>query len=99
VDYVTNIKEPTVPFWRMKLPATVFSFSVVLLLIALAFVALLAVVVYRMSMLAALKVGASPMTTSSAIVLATASAAFVNLCLLYILNYVGDYQNILNISF
>ncbi|XP_015038405.1 anoctamin-1 isoform X1 [Drosophila pseudoobscura] len=87
VDYVTNVKEPTVPFWRMKLPATVFSFSVVLLLIALAFVALLAVVVYRMSMLAALKVGASPLTTSSAIVLATASAAFVNLCLLYILNY------------
>ncbi|XP_037729760.1 anoctamin-1 isoform X3 [Drosophila subpulchrella] len=91
VDYVTNIKEPTVPFWRMKLPATVFSFSVVLLLIALAFVALLAVVVYRMSMLAALKVGASPMTTSSAIVLATASAAFVNLCLLYILNYMYNY--------
>uniref|UniRef100_A0A6P4EU05 Anoctamin n=2 Tax=Drosophila rhopaloa TaxID=1041015 RepID=A0A6P4EU05_DRORH len=88
VDYVTNIKEPTVLFWRMKLPATVFSFSVVLLLIALAFVALLAVVVYRMSMLAALKVGASPLTTSSAIVLATASAAFVNLCLLYILNFV-----------
>ncbi|EDW38547.1 GL11957 [Drosophila persimilis] len=71
VDYVTNVKEPTVPFWRMKLPATVFSFSVVLLLIALAFVALLAVVVYRMSMLAALQT----------------SAAFVNLCLLYILNY------------
>ncbi|KMZ02607.1 anoctamin-1 isoform X2 [Drosophila simulans] len=91
VDYVTNIKEPTVPFWRMKLPATVFSFSVVLLLIALAFVALLAVVVYRMSMLAALKVGSSPMTTSSAIVLATASAAFVNLCLLYILNYMYNH--------
>ncbi|KAH8244662.1 hypothetical protein KR026_008008, partial [Drosophila bipectinata] len=91
VDYVTNTKEPTVPFWRMKLPATVFSFSVVLLLIALAFVALLAVVVYRMSMLAALKLGASPMTTSSAIVLASASAAFVNLCLLYILNYMYNH--------
>ncbi|KAH8278722.1 hypothetical protein KR018_007662 [Drosophila ironensis] len=91
VDYVTNVKEPTVPFWRMKLPATVFSFSVVLLLIALAFVALLAVVVYRMSMLAALKLGASPMTTSSAIVLASASAAFVNLCLLYILNYMYNH--------
>ncbi|XP_023034609.1 anoctamin-1 isoform X1 [Drosophila willistoni] len=86
-DYVTNMKEPTVPFWRMKLPATVFSFSVVLLLIALAFVALLAVVVYRMSMMAALKVGSVPMTTSNAIVVATASAAFVNLCLLYVLNY------------
>ncbi|XP_037944876.1 anoctamin-1 isoform X2 [Teleopsis dalmanni] len=90
-DYVTNMKEPTVPFWRIKLPATVFSFSIVLLLIALAFVALLAVVVYRMSMLAALKVGSNPMTTSSAIVLATASAAFVNLCLLYILNYMYNH--------
>ncbi|XP_030373607.1 anoctamin-1 isoform X2 [Scaptodrosophila lebanonensis] len=86
-DYVTNMKEPIVPFWRMKLPATVFSFSVVLLLVALAFVALLAVVVYRMSMMAALKLGSAPMTTSGAIVVATASAAFVNLCLLYVLNY------------
>lgn len=88
-DYVTNMKEPTVPFWRMKFPATVFSFSMVILLIALAFVALVAVVVHRMSMLAALKVDGSDMTTSKAIVLATASAAFVNLCLLYVLNYVS----------
>ncbi|XP_067614286.1 anoctamin-1 isoform X2 [Eurosta solidaginis] len=87
IDYVTNIKEPTVPFWRMKFPATVFSVSVVFLLIFLAFVALVAVVVYRMSMLATLKLGSSTMTTSSAIMLATASAAFVNLCLLYVLNY------------
>lgn len=90
-DYVTNMKEPTVPFWRMKLPATVFSFSVVVLLIALAFVALVAVVVHRMSMLAALKVDGSGMTTSKAIVLAAASAAFVNLCLLYVLNYLYNH--------
>ncbi|XP_017969039.1 anoctamin-1 isoform X3 [Drosophila navojoa] len=90
-DYVTNIKEPRVPFWRMKLPATVFSFSVVVLLIALAFVALVAVVVHRMSMLAALKVDGSGMTTSKAIVIAAASAAFVNLCLLYILNYLYNH--------
>ena len=88
-DYVTNMKEPTVSFWRMKLPAAVFSFSVVLLLIVLAFVALLAVVVYRMSIMAALKLRDSPMNTSEAIVFATASAAFVNLCLLYVLNYVS----------
>ena len=88
-DYVTNMKEPTVSFWRMKLPAAVFSFSVVLLLIVLAFVALLAVVVYRMSIMAALKLRESPMNTSEAIMFATASAAFVNLCLLYVLNYVS----------
>ncbi|XP_065355056.1 anoctamin-1 isoform X1 [Calliphora vicina] len=90
-DYVTNIKEPTVPFWRMKFPAAVFSFSVVLLLIALAFVALVGVVIYRMSMLATLKVGSTPMTTSKAIMLATASAAFVNLCFLYVLNYLYNH--------
>lgn len=86
-DYVTNMKEPTVPFWRVKLPAAVFSFSVVLLLIALAFVAVLAVVIYRMSMLTTL--GKSPMNTSRAIMFATATAAFMNLCFLYVLNYVS----------
>ncbi|XP_060647312.1 anoctamin-1 isoform X2 [Drosophila nasuta] len=90
-DYVTNIKEPTVPFWRMKLPATVFSFSVVLLLIALAFAALVGVVAHRMSVLAALKVNGSNMTTSNAIVIASASAAFVNLCVLYVLNYLYNH--------
>jgi anoctamin-1 len=33
VNIVTNMVEPHVPFWRMKLPATVLSFSVVLLLV------------------------------------------------------------------
>ncbi|XP_050316661.1 anoctamin-1 isoform X1 [Bactrocera neohumeralis] len=88
IDYVTNIQEPVVPFWRMKFPATILSVSVVFLLILLAFVALVAVVVYRMSMLGTFKLNSSTMTTSSAIMLATASAAFVNLCLLYMLNYV-----------
>nr|XP_014087850.2 anoctamin-1 isoform X1 [Bactrocera oleae] len=87
IDYVTNIQEPVVPFWRMKFPATILSVSVVFLLILLAFVALVAVVVYRMSMLGTFKLNSSTMTTSSAIMLATASAAFVNLCLLYLLNY------------
>jgi len=33
VNIVTNMVEPQVPFWRVKLPATVLSFSVVLLLV------------------------------------------------------------------
>ncbi|XP_005184747.1 anoctamin-1 isoform X2 [Musca domestica] len=88
-DYVTNMREPTVPFWRMKLPAAVFSFSMVLLLVALTLVAVLAVVVYRMATMASLMLRkTNPMNTSSAIVLATSSAAFLNLCMLYVLNYV-----------
>ncbi|KAL5275208.1 ANO1.2 family protein [Megaselia abdita] len=88
IDYVTNTKEPRAPFWRMKLPATVFSFSVVLLLVALAFAAVIGVVMYRMSILTLIKVGNNKMTTSEAIMITTASAACINLCLIYILNYI-----------
>lgn len=88
IDYVTNTKEPMAPFWRMKLPATVFSFSVVLLLVALAFAAVIGVVIYRMSILTLIKVGNNKMTTSEAIMFTTASAACINLCLIYVLNYI-----------
>jgi anoctamin-1 len=37
VNNVTSMKEPHVPFWRMKVPATVLSFSVVLLLVCESF--------------------------------------------------------------
>lgn len=88
IDYVTNAREPKAPFWRMKLPATVFSFSIVLLLVALAFAAVIAVVIYRMSILTLLKVGKNEMTTSKAIMITTVSAACINLCLIYVLNYI-----------
>lgn len=84
VDYVTNTEEPQPPYWRMKLPATVFSFSVVLLLVALAVAAVLGVVLYRISVLAALSV-----YTSNAILFTTATAAFINLVLIFIFNWVN----------
>lgn len=33
VNVVTNIMEPHVPFWRLRVPVTIFSFSVVMLLV------------------------------------------------------------------
>lgn len=91
IDYVTNTKEPQPPFWRMKLPATVFSFSIVILLVALAFAAVLAVVLYRMSVLASLRVYHFKVTTSSAILFTTATAASINLCLIVIFNWIYEY--------
>lgn len=85
INYITNTKEPNPPFWRMKLPAAVFSFSVVILLITLAVVAVVSVVLYRMSLLAALSV--QDVTTSNAIWLTTITAAFINLVLIVIFNY------------
>lgn len=83
VDYVTNTQEPQPPYWRMKLPATVFSFSIVILLVALAVAAVLGVVLYRISVLAALSVH-----TSNAILFTTVTAAFINLVLIFIFNWV-----------
>ncbi|XP_037922729.1 anoctamin-1 isoform X4 [Hermetia illucens] len=91
IDYVTNTREPHPPFWRMKLPATVFSFSVVILLVLLALAAVLAVVLYRMSMLAALSVYGDKVTTSWALLFTTATAASINLCLIFVFNWMYTY--------
>lgn len=87
VDYITNTKEPDPPFWRMKLPAAVFSFSIVLLLVSLAFAAVLGVVLYRMSVLAALSVNENALTTSYAIYITTITAALINLALIFVFNW------------
>ena len=34
INFITNTLEPKVPFWKVKLPATIFSCSVVLLLVS-----------------------------------------------------------------
>lgn len=89
IDYITNTKEPDPPFWRMKLPAAVFSFSIVLLLVALAFAAVLAVVLYRMSVLAALSVSTDEFTTTNAIYITTVTAALINLLLIFVFSWVS----------
>lgn len=33
INIITNTEEPKVPYWKMRLPATILSFSVVLLLV------------------------------------------------------------------
>lgn len=88
IDYITNTAEPDPPFWRMKLPAAVFSFSIVLLLVALALAAVVAVVLYRMSVLAALSVSQDAVTKSRAIYITTITAALINLALIFVFSWV-----------
>lgn len=86
IDYITNTQEPDPPFWRMKLPAALFSFSIVLLLVALAFAAVLGVVLYRMSVMASLSVY-DELTTSYAIYITTITAALINLSLIFVFSW------------
>ncbi|XP_012270892.1 anoctamin-1 isoform X2 [Orussus abietinus] len=87
VNIVTNNVEPRVPFWKVRLPATILSFSVVLLLMAVAMAAVLGVVLYRMSVLTALSVSGNPMMTSYATLFTTATAASINLCCIMLFNW------------
>ncbi|GLV37940.1 subdued [Carabus blaptoides fortunei] len=88
MNVVTNTMEPQVPFWRMRLPATILSFSVVLLLVALAMAAVLGVVLYRMSVLAALSLQRDSVITSNAILFTTITAASINLCCIFVFNWI-----------
>ncbi|XP_058802461.1 anoctamin-1 isoform X2 [Phymastichus coffea] len=91
VNFVTNAAEPRVPFWKVRLPATIFSCSVVLLLITVAMAAVLGVVLYRMSVLTAFYSISdkkhNKMVTSYAIILTTATAAGINLCCIVVFNW------------
>uniref|UniRef100_A0A1B6D2F2 Anoctamin n=2 Tax=Clastoptera arizonana TaxID=38151 RepID=A0A1B6D2F2_9HEMI len=88
LNVITNSIEPRVPFWRIRFPATIFSFSIVLLLVALALAAVLGVVLYRMSVLAALSVYGDSVITSYAILFTTATAATINLICIFIFNWI-----------
>ncbi|XP_046742491.1 anoctamin-4 [Diprion similis] len=83
---ITDASEPHLSFWKLKLPAIIFSSSVVLLLIAVAVVAVLAVILYRISVLAALSLYKDTIVTSYAILFTTVTAACLNLCCIIIFN-------------
>jgi anoctamin-1 len=51
LNLITNVSEPSLSFWKQKFPNTLFSLSMVLLLITLAVSAVVAVILYRISLM------------------------------------------------
>lgn len=93
LNVVTGEREPMVPFWRMRLPATLMSFSLVALLVLLALATVLGVVVYRMSLLGAamLRENDNVLITYNPIMFTTATAACINLVFICMFNYIYQY--------
>ena len=54
INFVTQTTEPRPPFWRMKMPGVLISWASVLFFIILALVTVVAIILYRMSMIVAL---------------------------------------------
>ncbi|XP_044597839.1 anoctamin-1 isoform X1 [Cotesia glomerata] len=88
INSITHTAEPKVPFWSMRLPATILSFSVILLLIAVAMAAVIGVILYRMSVLTTLSFYGQSSITSNAILFTTATAACLNLCCIFLFNWI-----------
>ncbi|XP_049887733.1 anoctamin-1 isoform X3 [Pectinophora gossypiella] len=93
LNVVTGEREPMVPFWRMRLPAALMSFSVVALLVLLALATVLGVVLYRMSLLGAsiLRQNDNKLLTTNPILFTSATAAGINLVFIFIFNYIYQY--------
>ncbi|XP_063913135.1 anoctamin-4 isoform X3 [Zophobas morio] len=91
VNVVTNLPEPHVPFWRLRVPITIFSFSVVMLMVTMALATVVAIVVYRMSVLFSLRVYSDTVDNSQAILFTTATAACINLFFIVIFNWFYNY--------
>ncbi|PNF43988.1 hypothetical protein B7P43_G00902 [Cryptotermes secundus] len=86
-NVVTQTKEPYVPFWKVRVPATILSFSVVLLLISVAVAAVFGVVLYRMA-----SVGPKSIFEGrNKFILIPATAGVINLVCIMLLNYVYNW--------
>lgn len=88
INVVTNLEEPVVPFFKVKLPAMVLSFSFALLWIFLAVAAVFAVVIYRMAGIATDILFDNSNTMTTFVVPITASV--INLICITLLNYVYE---------
>ncbi|KAG8224432.1 hypothetical protein J437_LFUL001382 [Ladona fulva] len=83
MNVVTHVMEPYVSFWKVRVPATILSFSVVLLLITVAVGAVFAVVLYRMCVVSSLHLFGD---TNDALFI-PATAGLLNLVCIMILNW------------
>ncbi|KAK3782661.1 hypothetical protein RRG08_037665 [Elysia crispata] len=104
INPVTGLKEPHLPFWRRRFPIFLTSYTIMLVLAALAVAAVIGVIAYRVSMLAALQLIPAQVVSNHTVVTTTAgliyenaslvttvTAALINLLIIILLNLVYGY--------
>ncbi|XP_076315033.1 anoctamin-1-like [Tachypleus tridentatus] len=90
VNFITGVNEPCVSFWKRRVPHTIFSWSVVLLLVTIAIAAVVGVIVYRISIQTVLYFTLSDNQTLTSMVSLTTSvtAALLNLVCIMTFNLI-----------
>ena len=83
----TQMTEPRPPFWKMKLPRVMLSLATVTLLVVLAGIAMLAIVIYKMSMLVALNALEDKFIKNNYSMVIAATGALINLIVILTFNF------------
>ncbi|CAH1180912.1 unnamed protein product [Phyllotreta striolata] len=86
LNVVTQLQEPVVPFWRVKLPSIILSFSIALFWTMIALVVVVGIVVYRMSYVTSDVLYGDKLSYKIYIVPVT--AGLINLVCIVILNFI-----------
>ncbi|KAG8177061.1 hypothetical protein JTE90_016890, partial [Oedothorax gibbosus] len=92
LNFITRMYEPRVPFWRKRLPYTVMSTSIVLLLVTVAVAAVVGVILYRISVNAALLLSQDKTLTTFASIITSTTAALLNLVCIMVFNHFYSYM-------
>ena len=90
INFVTQTREPWPPFWKMKVPGVLISWSSVLFFIFLALITVLAIILYRMSMVVALATVSDNTIKSNWSLFISMTGAGINLVLILIFNYIYE---------
>ena len=90
INFVTQCSEPLPPFWRMKVPGILISWSSVLFFIVLALITVVAIILYRMSMVVALAAVSDTTIKSNWSLFISMTGASINLVLILIFNYIYE---------
>ena len=91
INFVTQTSEPKPPFWKMKLPGILMSWSSVLMFIMLAIITVIAIILYRMSMVAALASVEDRNIRGNWSLFNLITAGGINLVLILIFNYIYEF--------
>ena len=86
-NYVTKEREPRPPFWRMKVPGLVLSWTTVFMMVSLAGITVLGAILYRMSMIVALAAVSDDIVRSNYQLIIAITGAIINLVCIIVLSY------------
>ncbi|GAB1605119.1 anoctamin-4-like isoform X2 [Argonauta hians] len=87
-DPISQLDEPYIPFWTRQIPVIFFSYSLMLFMVAIALAAVLGVIAFRVSMLAALQLREENIIYKNAGLMTTVVSACINLMIIMILNII-----------